>query len=139
MKMKHLSPLILSGALISCAPLFERPYGTTVHYAAECGQIYCYSAAMLRTVRQVHEGDFIEGAKFGSSAPYLGWTISRIMAEGVELKPSETSPERVIVPYNQQVSVESRPGANYYFGSSLLFEEGPRPGTAVMTILENAR
>ncbi|HSB46416.1 MAG TPA: hypothetical protein VLD37_00255 [Candidatus Bilamarchaeum sp.] len=92
---------------------------------------------MLRTVRPVREGDFVEGVKFGSSVPYLGWSITRITPEGVELKPSETSDERVLVPYNRQESVESRPGSGYYyFGSSLLFERGASPGTAVMTILE---
>jgi hypothetical protein len=132
---RRFSPLILAG-FTSCAPLFDRPYGTSVHYARECGPVLCHSAAMLRTVREVQEGDLIEGARLWSSVAYRGWIISRIGADGVELRPSENSLESVHVPYNDQVSVENLSPVRYNFESSLLFEEGPRPGTAVMTVLE---
>jgi hypothetical protein len=131
-----ISSTFISGCI---GPLAEKPYGTTVHRAYECGTFYCNSAAMVEKVKEVHEGSIIHGGGFMTSVAYHGWRISRIGAEGVEIKPSVTSEERVLLPYNEQISVELRSPGRYNFESSLLFERGDSPGTAIMTILEKAR
>jgi hypothetical protein len=138
---RKIAAAAVSSAFVSACigPLAEKPYGTTVHYATECGQFYCNSAAMIETVKEVREGSFIRGGRFLTSVAYNGWMISRVGNDGVEIKPSVTSAERVLIPYNEQITAEYRSPARYNFESSLLFEEGPAPGTAVMTILERAR
>ncbi|MCI0565526.1 MAG: hypothetical protein MN733_44245 [Nitrososphaera sp.] len=138
---RKIAAAAVSSTFISACigPLAEKPYGTTVHQAYECGQFYCNSAAMVETVKEVREGSFIRGGRFLTSVAYHGWRISRIGNDGVEIKPSVTSPERIFIPYNEQVTSEYRSPARYNFESSLLFERGDNPGTAVMTILERAR
>lgn len=120
-------------------PLAERPYGTSVDQAYECGQFYCRSAAMVRKVKVVYPGSLVHGGGFMTSVAYHGWVVSEVRPDGVELRPSRDSPESVLIPYNEQVTVELRSQPRYNFESSLLFERGPEPGTAVMTVLEKAR
>ena len=126
----------LSCALPSCGPLFEPAYGTSVSYATDCSGSICSSAALMRTVRRVQEGDIVDPGTVRSNAPYLGWVISRIGESGVVLRPSPDSEENVFIPYRAQDSTESRGGGPYYFASSLSFEKGALPGTAVMTVVE---
>jgi hypothetical protein len=134
---RRFAPLLLAGT-ISCAPLFEPAYGTTVQRTYECGQAFCYQARTLRTVREVREGDFVEGATPWSNVSYRGWVISRIGPGGVELKPSGASPEKVVMPYGRQESIQTdMPRPNERFMGSLVFERGDNPGTAVMTIIES--
>jgi len=134
---KALVPVALAFALsASCAPLFEPAYGTSISYATECAGYMCRQAALLRTTRPVREGDTVEGGRVWSSVSYRGWLISRIGADGVELAPSEGSAERVFFPYGSSESVESRSPNPYNFESSLVFEKGMAPGTAIMTIVE---
>lgn len=117
-------------------PFFEPAYGTGVSYGTSCNGYICNSGALIRTTRQVREGDTVEGGRIWSSVSYRGWIISRIGADGVELAPSESSSERVFIPYGSTDYVESRAPNPYNFESSLAFERGTVPGTAVMTILE---
>ena len=131
-----LAPLVLTSLLSSCAPLFEPAYGRSVSYAADCYGYICRSAALVRTVRAVKEGDIVEGGRIWPSVSYSGWIISRILPDGVELKPDERSAERVFMPYGGQETVESRHPNPYNFESSLTFERSPAPGTALMTVLE---
>ncbi|MFH0884666.1 MAG: hypothetical protein V1861_03070 [Candidatus Micrarchaeota archaeon] len=133
---KKLASLVLAGTLSSCLPLFEPAYGTSIQYATDCYGYICRQAALIRTTRPVHEGDTVEGGRVWSSVSYRGWIISRIGDDGVELIPSESSAERVLIPYGGQESVESRSPNPYNFESSLVFEKGLSPGTAIMTIVE---
>ncbi len=90
--------------------------------------------------REVQEGDLVGGALPGSSVPYADWTIMRIASGGVELAPNPDSWERVFIPYGRQESVQTDvPRPNETFMGSLLFEEGPRPGTAIMSVIERIR
>ncbi len=133
---KLLAPIALTLALSSCAPLFEPAYGTSISYASSCHGYICRYDSLMRTTRQVREGDTVESIRVWSSVSYQGWIISGIGEDGIELKPAESSGERVFIPYGYSHSVESNQPYPYYFGSSLVFEKGQSPGTAVMTIVE---
>ncbi len=128
--------ILLAGALSSCAPLFEPAYGTSVSYATDCYGYICNSAALIRTVRRVQEGDTVEGGRIWSSVSYRGWVITHIGDGGVELRPTESSGESVFIPYGNQETVERESPHPYNFESSLTFERGFEPGTAIMTIVE---
>ncbi|MEW6036579.1 MAG: hypothetical protein AB1529_08265 [Candidatus Micrarchaeota archaeon] len=98
---------------------------------------FCSYAGYSTHRREVQEGDLVGGALPGSSVPYADWTIMRITPSGVELAPRPDSSERVFIPYGRQESIQTdvpRPNETYMGG--LLFEEGPRSGTAIMTVLE---
>ena len=124
---KALAPVALAFALsTSCAPLFEPAYGTSISYATSCHGYICRYDSLMRTTRPVREGDTVESIRAWSSVSYQGWIISGIGEDGVELKPSESSGERVFVPYGYTHSVESNQPYPYYFGSSLVFEKGLR-------------
>ncbi len=122
--------------LASCAPLFEPAYGTGISYARQCSGFICNDAALMRTVREVREGDIVQGGRLYPTVSYAGWTITAITGSGVELRPSPESSERVFLGYGEQDAVERPSPAPYNFESSLVFERGRAPGTAVMTILE---
>lgn len=134
----------LSAALLSAAPGCFQHYGPGYE---ESGYLrsglcapFCYRSDYSTHRKVVREGDLVEGALPGSSAPYAGWTITRIMAGGVELAPRPDSWERVVIPYGRQESIQSpvqRP--NETFLGSLLFERGDAPGTAVMSVIERVR
>lgn len=131
-----LAPLILAGALSSCLPFLEPANGTSVSYMTDCHGLICNQAALLRTTRRVQEGDTIEGARVWSSVMYRGWVITGIGSEGVELRPVPSSSESVIIPFGRQETVGQTAPYPENFESSLSFERGIAPGTAVMTIVE---
>jgi hypothetical protein len=133
---RKLAPLVLAGALSSCLPLFEPAYGTSISYATSCHGYICRYDSLMRTARPVREGDTVESIRAWSSVSYQGWIISGIGEDGVELRPAAKSGESVFIPYGYTHSVESNEPYPYYFGSSLVFEKGSVPGTAVMTIVE---
>lgn len=133
---RKLAPLVLAGALSSCLPFLEPANGTSVSYMTDCHGFICNQAALLRTTKRVSEGDTIEGARVWSSVMYRGWVITRIGSEGVELRPVPNSSESVVIPYGRQESVGQTSPYPENFESSLSFERGFVPGTAIMTIVE---
>lgn len=127
--------LASSGCFAGYGPLNESGYMRSRVCAP-----FCYSAGYSTHTKEVREGDLVEGALPGSSAPYAGWTIMKIMAGGVELAPRPDSWERVVIPYDRQESIQTDvPRPNETFMGSLVFEKGDSPGTAIMHVIERVR
>ncbi len=127
--------LLFAGALSSCAPLFEPAHGTSSSCAWRCGTHNFRSDSLLRTAREVRQGEQVESAHTWSDVPYRGWTVSRIDNDGVELRSPGGTDNRTFLPYGYSNTLQSR-GIDPYFETTLVFEKGSAPGTAVMAIVE---
>jgi hypothetical protein len=118
-------------------PMLGGPGESSLTTTTVCGRFSCEQASVVRTTKLLAVGDLVESNVPWSMAPYVGWTVSRIGEDGVELSPGGDSAERVVLPYGRQESVEPSPryGVDVFI-SSLVFEKGSAPGTVLMTITE---